>query len=52
MSRNERHRTDKRASSSRARSKGIFKFIDIKNIYYDFIIINSRIPKKRVGKCC
>lgn len=30
MSRNERHRTDKRASSSRARSKGELKFIDIK----------------------
>jgi len=30
MSRNERHRNDKRASSSRARSKGILKFVDFK----------------------
>lgn len=28
MSRNERHRSDKRASSSRTRSKGILKFKD------------------------
>lgn len=30
MSRNERHRNDKRASSSRARSKGNPKLIDFK----------------------
>lgn len=53
MSRNERHRADKRASSSRARSKGIL--INSSNIrkHYIFlqILYNYRLSKKRVRKC-
>lgn len=53
MSRNERHRSDKRTSSSRARSKGILKFKDFEILVpYNCVIIYFRITKKRIGKCC